>query len=63
MTPYEVVYENQPPFTSSYILGTSKVRAVDALLQNYESTLASLKDNLVMAQSHMQHQVDKNNSK
>jgi hypothetical protein len=32
MTPYETVYGKQPPTVTSYILGTSKVQAIDKLL-------------------------------
>ena len=49
MTLYEAVYGKQPPSLASYLQGTSKVQAIDTLLQNREWTLAALKDNLAMA--------------
>ena len=53
MTPYEVVYGQFPPSPTSYIPGCYKVRAVDQLLQNCETLLAHLKDNLHQAQNRM----------
>lgn len=49
MTPYEAVYGQLPPSPTSYLPGTSKVQAVDQLLQNYATMLAHLKDNLHQA--------------
>jgi hypothetical protein len=51
MTPYEMVYGQQPPTVTSYLPGTSKVQAIDKLLQGREATLVALKDNLHMAQN------------
>jgi hypothetical protein len=53
MTPYETVYGQQPPIVTSYLPGTSKVQAIDKLLQGRETTFMTLKDNLHMAQNHM----------
>jgi hypothetical protein len=53
MIPYEVVYGQQTPSIISYILDTSKVQEVETLLHNHKLTLATLKDNVAMAQNHM----------
>ena len=45
MTPCEEVYGQHPPYMVSYLLGTSKVNAMDSFLQNWEATLAPLKEN------------------
>ena len=58
MTPYEIVYGQKPPSIIYYIPSTSKVQEVDTLLQNRQLTLATLKDNLAMAQNHIKKQVD-----
>lgn len=63
MTPYEVVYEKQPPSLTSYLLGISKVKEVETLLQRRDWTLATLKDNLAMDQNRMKQQVDQHQSK
>ena len=62
MTPYEVVYVQQPPSITSYLPGTSKAQAVETLLQSCEWTLVVLKANLVMAQNHMKQQANKHHS-
>lgn len=58
MTPYEVFYGHQPPSFISYLPCTSKVQAMDSLLQSCDFTLAALKYNLAMAQNCMKKQVD-----
>ena len=62
MTPYYIVYSQQPPSSISYLSGNSKVHAVDNLLQSHYFTLVALKDNLVMAQNCMKQQVDQHHS-
>jgi hypothetical protein len=49
MTPFEMVYGQKPPLVLSYLLGVSKVQAVDQMITVLEATLHTLKDNLVMA--------------
>jgi hypothetical protein len=58
MTPYETMYGQQPSIVTSYLPSTSKVQAIDNLLQGGAATLADLKDNLHMAQNHMKQQGD-----
>lgn len=53
MTPYEVVYGQLPPSPTSYLPRSSKVQAMDQLLQNHATMLARLKDNLHQAQNRM----------
>ena len=62
MNPYEAFYGKQPLSLTSYLQGTSKVQAVETLLQQSEWTLATLKDNLAMAQNRMKQQVDQHRS-
>lgn len=45
MTPYEVSYGQQQPLVVSYIPSTSKVHAMDNMLDNLESILHILKEN------------------
>jgi hypothetical protein len=63
MTPYETMYGPQPPTITSYLLDTQKVQAIDKLLQGREITLAALKENLHLAQNHLEQQVDQKRSK
>lgn len=63
MTPYEDMYVKKPLSIVSYVLGNSKVDAVDNTLHNKESILCTLKDNLAMAQNRMKQQVGQHRSK
>ena len=58
MEDYELVYGQQPYSIISYLLGNSKVNSMDSFLQNYESTLATLNENMEMSQNRMKQQVD-----
>jgi hypothetical protein len=49
MNPFEVVYGQTPPSVLSYLLGVSKVQAIDQTLTVREAILHTLKENLVMA--------------
>jgi hypothetical protein len=62
MTPFEEVYGQKPPSVLSYLLGTSKVQAVDQTLTVREDILRTLKENLVMAQNRMKKQSDQGRS-
>ena len=62
MTPYEVVYGQIPPSSTSYIKGCSKVQAVDQLLQNHTTMMAHLRENLHQAQNHMKQKADQHRS-
>jgi hypothetical protein len=62
MTPYEAVYGQQPPTITTYLPGTSKVQSIDTMLQGRTTTLAALKDNLLMAQNRMKQQEDQHRS-
>jgi hypothetical protein len=63
MTPFEVVYGQNPPFVLSYLPGVSKVQDVDNTLTVRAAILHTLKENLVMAQNHMKQQADQGHSK
>jgi hypothetical protein len=58
MTPFEVVYRQKPPSVLSYLLGTSKVQAIDQTLTVREDILRTLKEYLVIAQNHMKKQAN-----
>jgi hypothetical protein len=58
MTPFEVVYGQNPPSFLSYLPGASKVQTVDLTLTSREAILRTLKENLVMAQNRMKQQAD-----
>jgi hypothetical protein len=58
MNPFEVVYGHKPPLVLSYLLGASKVQAVDLTLTTREAILRTLKENLVMVQNWMKQQAD-----
>jgi hypothetical protein len=62
MTPFEVVYGQNPPLVLSYLPGVLKVQVVDQTLIVQEAILRTLKDNLVMAQNRMKQQADQGNS-
>ena len=62
MTTYETVYGKQPPSLTSYLLETFKVQEVETLLQWRDWTLATLKDNLAMAQNCMKQQANQHHS-
>jgi hypothetical protein len=62
MTPFEAVYAKNPPSVLSYLLGVSKVQAVDQTLTVREDILRTLKENLVMAQNCMKQQADQGRS-
>jgi hypothetical protein len=63
MTPFEAVYGKNPSSVLSYMLGVSKVQAVDQTLTVWEYILCTLKENLVMAQNRMKQQADQGCSK
>jgi hypothetical protein len=63
MTPFEVVYGQNPPSVRSYLLGISKVQVVDQMLTIREAILRTLKENLVMAHNRMKQQEDQGRSK
>jgi hypothetical protein len=58
MTPFDVIYGQNPPSVLSYFPGISKVQAVDQTLTVREDILHTLKENLVMAQNRMKQQAD-----
>ncbi|XP_062158714.1 uncharacterized protein LOC133866188 [Alnus glutinosa] len=58
MTPFEVVYGVPPPRLLSYILGTTRVQAVEEVLRNREQILKLLHHNLKHAQQRMKKYAD-----
>jgi hypothetical protein len=62
MTPFESVYEYNPPLVLSSIPGVSKVHEIEKTLTVRQAILHTLKENLVMAQNHMKQQTNEGNS-
>ena len=62
MTPFEAIYGQMTPSVLSYLPGVSKVQAVDQMLTVRETILCTLKENLIMAQNHMNKQADQGHS-
>jgi hypothetical protein len=58
MTPFEVLYGQNPPSVLSCLLGVSKVQVVDQTLIVREAILRTLKENFFMTQNHMKQQED-----
>jgi hypothetical protein len=63
MTPFEAVYGQNPLLFLSYMTRVSKVQEVETYLTVQEDILRSLKDNLAMAQNHMNQQENQGRSK
>ena len=61
-TPYEAMYGQPPPLHLPYLLGDSKVEAVDRSLQAREAAINLLKFHLQRAQHRMKMQADKGRS-
>ena len=59
LTPFKALYGFPPPTLHSYVLGTTRVATLDALLCQREAILATLRANLVAAQERMKVQVDR----
>ena len=58
MTPFEVIYGQNPPSVISYILGISKVQQVDQTLTVFMAILRTLKENLVMAHNFIKQKLN-----
>jgi ribosomal protein L21E len=58
MTPFEAVYGIPPPRLLTYILGTTKLEAVDEVLRSTEQILSLLRSNLQQAQQRMKRYAD-----
>ena len=59
LTPFEALYGFAPPTLQSYILGTTRVNALDSLLCQRDAVWTTLRSHLVVAQERMKFQVDK----
>ena len=58
----EALYGYLPPRLMDYVLGTTRVEAVDVHLKSRHQILSLLKHNLVLAQERMRLQTDKHRS-
>ena len=59
LTPFEALYGFSPPTLQSYVLGITRMDALDSLLCQREAVLAALRSNLAAAQERMKVQADK----
>ena len=59
LTPFEALYGFPPHTLQSYVLGITRVAALDALLCQREAILVTLRANLAVAQEKMKIQADK----
>ena len=57
-TPFEVVYGREPPNLLSYVPGTSKVEAVDNMLQARDKVVKDLRCQLQQVQARMKTAYD-----
>ena len=51
MSPYEVIYSQNPPLVAPYLVGISNVQEVDHTDNTRVAILSTLKDNLDLAQN------------
>nr|GEZ78081.1 hypothetical protein [Tanacetum cinerariifolium] len=58
MTPFEAIYGRSPPSLLDYIVGTSKVDALDDLLQSRTELISQLQSNIRRAQLHIRNQAN-----
>ena len=58
LTPFEALYGFPPPKLQSYVLGTTRVDALDSLLSQRQAVLNILRDHLAIAQDRMKTQAD-----
>lgn len=62
MTPFQALYGTPPPMVAENVLPDSLNEEVRTLLQQRQTTMQLLKDNLLKAQDRMKHFADKNRS-
>lgn len=59
LTSFEVVYGYPPPSLPTYVLGKTKVQAVDELLRDYVEILQILRCNLILAHDRIKSTTDR----
>ena len=59
LTPFETLYGFPPPKLQGYVLGTTRVDALDSLLSQRQIVLDTLKVHLATAQARMKTQADR----
>ena len=59
LTPFEALYGFPPPKLQGYVLGTTRVDALDSLLRQRQAVLDTLKVHLVAAKARRKTQADK----
>ncbi|KAJ0836439.1 putative nucleotidyltransferase, Ribonuclease H [Helianthus annuus] len=60
MTPFQVVYGRLPPRLVPYVPGTTNVQQVDEFLQDRDTLLKKLRENLFVARNRMKVNADRN---
>ena len=58
LTPFETLYGFPPPRSHTYVPGTTRVEALDSILQQRQEVLASLGCNLAATQDSMKVQAN-----
>lgn len=58
LLPFEVLYGYKPPKLLDFVLGTTRVAAMEELLKHRQQVMGLLQDNLVAAQARMKLQAD-----
>ena len=58
MTPFEAVYGRPPPSLLDYVAGTSKIDAIDGILQSWTELISQLQSNITRAQLRMRNQAN-----
>ena len=59
LTPFEALYGFPPPKLQGYVLGTTRVDALDSLLSQRQVVLDTLKVHLAATQARMKTQADR----
>ena len=62
MTPYEVVYGQEPPILLPYTPNCSPVQEVDMVLRNHDRILHNLQENIHMERNRMKQQANQHRS-
>lgn len=58
-SPFYVTYDKEPPSIPNYLIGSSRIEAVDTLLSSRQDILTILTKKLLKAQERMKHYADK----
>jgi hypothetical protein len=57
-SPFQITYGREPPSIPHYIMGTSKVEAVDSMLSQRQTLILKLRQTILKSQTRMKHFAD-----